>query len=500
MDHAERTRQLETKPVGRLLFELSLPAVAAATINASHNLVNRYFVGQTLHEDGMAAVTLSFPIMTVMLAAGMMISIGSGSLISIRLGEKKNDEAERIVGQAIFLFILMSVGFMVFGLLFLDPMLRLFQTDPNVLPLAKQYISILVFGAFFHEMSFGVNGFLRAEGKARTAMITTLISALLNIFFDWLFLIHFRTGIWGAATATLLAQFFSTAWIMWHYTSGKTLLRWRLKYIRWDTDLAQKVFMLGLPPFIMQVFNFILQSLQIYQLSHYGKLYGVNHGLERGDVLAQSVIGVIFVVSMCVFFPLLGLNQGMQPIVGYNIGARRFDRVAKALKLTICCSLIFTVFCSAFILIFPEPFLRPFINNDSPLATESLVLGSHALRIFISSLAAAGIVVLAAGYFQSNGMPKKAIALTMMRQVVLLIPILIFLPRILESMPGFNGLDGIWLAVPISDIGGFFLALYFLIAEFRRLKAEAKKGIVGSGQSSVVSRQSTNDGQQSTAD
>ena len=478
MDHAERTRQLGTKPVVRLLFELSVPAISAAIINASHNIVNRIFVGQTIGVDGMAAVTLSFPIMTVMLAAGMMISIGSGSLISIRLGEKKNEEAERIVGQALFLFILMSVGFLLFGLLFQDPMLRLFTTDENVLRLSKQYISILICGAFFHEMSFGVNGFLRAEGKARTAMITTLISALLNIFFDWLFLIVLRTDIWGAAAATILAQFFSTAWIMWHYISGKTLLRWRLKYIRWNTDLAQKVFLLGLPPFIMQVFNCILQALQMYQLGYYGKLYGAAHGLERGDVLAQSIIGIIFVVSMCVFFPLLGLNQGMQPIVGYNIGARHFDRVSKTLKLTIYCSLTFTVLCSAFILLFPQWFLWPFLEKESPTTPELLLLGSHALRIFISVLPAAGIVVLAAGYFQSNGMPKKAIALTMMRQVVLLIPVLFFLPRILESIDGYNGLDGIWLAVPISDFGGFLLSAWFLIVEFKRLKVETEKSKV----------------------
>lgn len=474
MDHAERTRELETKPVGRLLWELSIPAIAAAVINASHNIVNRIFVGQALGEDAMAAVTISIPIMTVMLAAGMTISIGSSSLISIRLGEKKNDEAERIVGQALFLFILMSVAFAVFGLLFQDSMLSLLKTNSDVIPYAKEYISVIVCGAFFHEMSFGVNGFLRAEGKAKAAMMTILISALLNIVFDWLFLFVFKTGIWGAGVATILAQFFSTSWIMWHYISGKTLLRWRLKYIRWDTKLARMVFLLGLPPFVMQVLNCILQLLQISQLGKYGQLYGMAHGIEKGDVLAQNAIGIIVVVSMCVFFPLLGLNQGLQPIVGYNIGARKFDRVAKSLKLTIGCSLTFTLICSFLISIYPELILRPFVKPDSPAHDELILLSAHALRIFICMLPAAGMVILAAGYFQSNGMPKRAIALTLIRQVFLLIPVLFFLPSILESLEGYNGMDGIWLATPISDFGSFVLATVFLFFEFKRLKKMQK--------------------------
>lgn len=474
MDHAERTRELETKPVGRLLWELSIPAIAAAIINASHNIVNRFFVGQTIGDVGMAAVTLSFPIMTVMLAAGMMISIGSGSLISIRLGEKKNDEAERIVGQALFLFILMSVGFIIFGLLFQEPMLRLFHTSDRVMPHAKEYISVLVCGAFFHEMSFGVNGFLRAEGKARTAMVTILISAILNIVFDWLFLVVFRTGIWGAAMATILAQFFSTAWIMWHYIAGKTLLRWRLKYIRWDSRLARMVFLLGLPPFIMQVLNCVLQSIQMYQLGYYGNLYGEKHGIADGGDLAVNIIGIIFVVSMCVFFPLLGLNQGMQPIVGYNIGAKKYDRVARTLKLVIYSSLVFTVVCWGIMLLVPEIILDPFIKADSPSRDELILVGSHALRFFNILLPTAGIVVLAAGYFQSNGMPKRAIALTLIRQFFLLIPLLIFLPRILESWEGYNGMDGIWLATPISDFGAFVLAVVFLFLEFKRLEKAQK--------------------------
>ncbi|GHT30023.1 hypothetical protein FACS18942_11010 [Planctomycetales bacterium] len=338
------------------------------------------------------------------------------------------------------------------------------------MPFAKEYISVIACGAFLHEITFGVNGFLRAEGKARTAMVTNLLAAFLNIFFDYLFLVVFQTGIWGAGVATLLAQFFSTIWIIWHYTSGKTLLRWRLKYIRWNTGLAKAVFILGLPPFIMQLLNFILQSIQMYQLGYYGELYGRKHGIEDGGVLAVNVIGIIFVIGMCLFFPLLGLNQGMQPIVGYNIGAKKFDRVAKALKLTIYTALIFTVLCTITVFLIPELILSPFVKADSPNRQELILLGTHALKAFVLVLPGAALVVATVGYFQSNGMANRAIALTLIRQVFILIPMLLILPPVLESTLNFNGMDGIWYAVPVSDFGAGLIAVFFIFREFRRLK------------------------------
>ncbi|MDR3198998.1 MAG: MATE family efflux transporter [Planctomycetaceae bacterium] len=461
MDHAERTRQLEEQPVGWLLWEFSVPAIAATVINASHSIINRIFVGQTIGEVGIAAVTVTLPMMTIMLAVGMTIGIGSNTLISIRLGEKKNEEAERIVGQALFLFGLMAIGFMVFGLLFLEPLLRLFGTTERVMPYAKEYLSVMVCGAFFHEISYGVNGFLRSEGKPRTAMITTLIMAFLNIFFDWLFLYVFRTGIWGAAFATILAQICSTGWVFWHYISGNTLLRWRLKNIRWDFELSRQVFLLGMPPFIMQSIASVLQAIQMRQIFYYGNLYGVAHQIENGGDLAVGAFGIVFVVSMAVFLPILGLNQGVQPIVGYNIGARHFDRVARTLRLALGSVLTFTLICSVALFVFPEMLLRPFADVEG--GTDLLKLGCRAARIFVLMLPAAGIVVVMAGYFQSNGTPKLAIALTLIRQVVFFVPLILILPY-------YFGLDGIWFATPICDLGSFIFVAVLLRRELKKLR------------------------------
>lgn len=461
MDHAEQTRQLEERPVGCLLWEFSIPAIAATVINASHSIINRIFVGQTIGEVGIAAVTVTLPIMTIMLAVGMTIGIGSNTLISIRLGEKKNEEAERIVGQALFLFGLMAIGFMVLGLLFLEPLLRLFGTSERVMPYAKEYLSVMVCGAFFHEMSYGVNGFLRSEGKPRTAMMTTLIMAFLNIFFDWLFLFVFHTGIWGAAFATILAQICSTSWVFWHYISGNTLLRWRLKNIRWDSELARQVFLLGMPPLVMQSIACVLQAIQMRQIFFYGDLYGANLHIKDGGDLAVGAFGIVFVVSMAVFLPILGLNQGMQPIVGYNIGARHFDRVAKTLRLSLGSVLTFTLICALGLFIFPEILLRPFANIDG--GSDLLRLGCRAARIFVLMLPAAGLVVVTAGYFQSNGSPKLAIALTLIRQVVLFVPLILILPQ-------YFGLDGIWAAIPLCDLGSFVFVAALLHRELKKLK------------------------------
>jgi putative MATE family efflux protein len=462
MDHAGQTQQLEKQPVGRLLWEFSIPAVAATLINASHGIINRIFVGQTIGETGITAVTVTLPIITIMLAVGMTIGIGSNTLISIRLGEKNHEEAERIVGQALFLYVIMAVGFLIFGLLFQDQLLRLFGTSERVMPYAKQYLSVMVCGAFFHEISFGVNSFLRSEGKPRTAMLTTVIMAVLNILFDWLFLFVFHTGIWGAALATILAQICSTSWVFGHYISGNTLLRWRLKNIRWDSELAKSVFMLGMPPFIMQSIACVLQAIQMRQISYYGNIYGETHGIENGGDVAVGAFGIVFVVLMVVILPILGLNQGVQPIVGYNIGANRFDRVIQTLKLALGTVFVFTAFCTVALFFFPEILLWPFAGvDDADGGSELLALGCRAAGISSVMLPAAGIVIVTAGYFQAKGDPKIAVKLTLIRQVILFVPLILILPL-------FFGLDGVWAAVPICDFGSFLFVAFLLRHEFKR--------------------------------
>ncbi|MDR0391971.1 MAG: MATE family efflux transporter [Planctomycetaceae bacterium] len=469
-----KTRQLGERSIVALLAEYSIPSIAATLVTASHGIINRIFVGQTLGTAGIAAVTITIPIFTLMLAIGMTVGIGSNTLLSIRLGERRNDEAERIIGQSIVLFILMGIGFMVFGFVAGELLLSFFGADEGVMPYAKEYLSVMVCGAFFHEMSFGVNGFLRSEGKPRIAMITVLIAAVLNIFFDWLFLIQFQTSIWGAAYATVLSQFFSTCWVAFHYVSGNTILKWRLKYFRLDFKLVREVFVLGLSPFIMQAAACILQALQMNQLMFYGNRYGELRGISDGGHLAVGAFGIVFIVSMCVYLTIIGLNQGVQPIVGYNTGARKFNRVAATLKLAIFNVIIFTFICVFMFFTIPHVILAPFDNVSDPANAEMMRMSIYAAKIFVSMLPLAGIVIVMTGYFQANGQPKIAILLSLIRQVFLFIPLLIILPYIFEGLLNKDGLDGLWYAMPICDIGSFILTMYLLLRELKRLKAMHK--------------------------
>ena len=457
MSHAERVLRLEQHPIGRLLLSFSLPAIAATVGSAAHGVINRIFVGQSpvCGELGIAAITVTLPIVTIMLAVGMAVAIGSNTLISIRLGEKKKEEAERIVGQALFLFTIFGIGFMVFGLLFQEALLQLFGTSKEVFPLAKQYLTITVCGAFFHMISFGVNSFLRSEGKTHVAMFTMLIMVILNIFFDYLFLVVFQTDIWGAALATLLSQVFATGWVFWHYMSGRTLLRWRLKYIRWNGTLAKDVFTLGMPPFIMQAVACVIQIIQVRQVAHYG-----------GDI-ALGAFGILFVVWMVTIFPLLGINQGAQPIIGYNFGAGRFDRVAKALRLKVYYVTTVAFAFTAVLLIFPEVLLRPFTSGANGEAM--LALACRATRIACCLLAAAGVTIAMSGYYQSVGNARMAIRLTLFRQIVVFVPMLLL-------MPYFWGLDGMWIAIPVTDFVVLMVTLWLLRRELARLRRKEKGG------------------------
>jgi putative MATE family efflux protein len=462
MSHTERVRRLEHRPVGRLLWEFSLPAIAATVGTAAHGVINRIFVGQTHEEIGLAAITVTFPIVTIMMAVGMTVGIGSNTLISIRLGEKKSEEAEKIVGQALFLFGIFAIGFLVFGLLFQEQLLKLLRTSDDVLPSAKQYLSIMFCGAFFHMISFGVNGFLRCEGKTHVAMFTMLIMVILNIIFDYLFLIVFKTGIWGAALATMLAQICSTSWVFWHYIYGNTLLRWRLKYIRWDGMLAKEVFTLGLPPFIMQIVACLIQVIQVRQIAYYGEQYGGQNG---GDI-ALGAFGILFVVWMVTVFPILGINQGAQPIIGYNFGAAHFDRVAKTLRLAIYYVIGITFVFTAILMVFPEVLLHPFTSGKNKEAM--LALACRATRIACCMLMAAGVTIVVSGYYQAIGNARMAIVLTLIRQVIVLVPMLLI-------MPYFWGLDGIWIAIPITDIVILFVTLALLKKELAKLRKRSQE-------------------------
>ena len=466
---------LGKRPIGALLWEFSFPAIIASFVSASYNIVARIFVGQKIGALGIAALQVSFPFMLIALAFAMMVGTGASTLISIELGKRDNAKAEEILGQALLMFLAVSALFVIFGLLFLEPMLILFGASEATLPLAKEYLSIIIWGIVFQEIAFGVNNFIRIEGKPKIAMITMILSAVLNGILDYVFLFIFKTGIWGAAVSNLIALATTSLWVCWYYFSGRTVLKWRRRYLWPKLPLAWKIAVFGTVPLATQVCSAVIQGVQNNLLGYYGARYG-----NCGD-LAIGVMGTVFSVSTLFLMPLLGLSQGMQPIVGYNVGAEEPHRVHRTLRLTLRLALSFCTLLWIVIMLRPDWFILPFLKPGDPEFQENLRLGCRALRIFASLLPLVGINIISGGYFQAHGRPILSLFLTLLRQLFFLIPSLILLPILFEKVhiEGIYGLDGIWSAHAFSDLLSGAIAIFFLLCEYRRHRRLAEGVSIG---------------------
>lgn len=435
--------------VPRLLLSFSIPAIVGMMVNALYNVVDRIFIGWGVGALGIAAATVGFPIMLVLMAFGMLIGMGAGALVSIRLGEKRKEEAERIIGNALALLVMISIVLSVAGLIFLNPLLRLFGASPNILPLAQEYVSVILAGSVFMGVGFGMNNFIRAEGNPRTAMLTMLIGAVLNTILDPIFIFWFKMGIRGAAIATVISQAASAVWVLAYFLNGKSLLKLRLRNFVIKKEILFKIIAIGSPPFVMQLAASALNAILNNQLQRYG-----------GD-LAIAAMGIIFSVVMLILMPVFGLNQGAQPLIGYNFGAHRYDRVKRTLQLAVAAATAIALVGFAVTRLFPSFLIRLF-NRDSQ---ELLAIGVPAIRIFLIMLPIIGFQVVSANYFQAVGKPKPAMILALSRQVLLLIPAILILPR-------FLGLRGIWLAGPVADVGSSILTGTWLFFEIRQLNRQ----------------------------
>jgi putative MATE family efflux protein len=312
----DRSQQMGEGSIPRLLFRFSIPAIVGMLVNALYNVVDRVFIGWGVGALGIAGVTIGFPIMIVQMAFGMLIGMGAATLVSIRLGEKKREEAERIIGNALSLLVAISLVLAAAGLIWLRPLLILFGASPAILAQGEQYLSVILAGSVFMGVGFGMNGFIRAEGNPRIAMLTMIIGAVLNTILDPIFIFWFKMGVRGAAIATVISQATSAAWVLAYFLRGKSLLKLRLANLKVNQDIAWSIAAIGFAPFAMQLAASVLNAILTRQLQRYG-----------GD-LAIAAMGILFSVSMLILMPVFGLNQGAQPLIGYNYGAdhRRCQR------------------------------------------------------------------------------------------------------------------------------------------------------------------------------
>ena len=451
-----QTERMGTEEIRRLLARFSGPAIVGTLVNGLYNVADRIFVGHQAGAIGIAAISICFPVMMIMMAFGMLVSRGGNTLLGIRLGQKRQEEAEEVLGNAFSLYLILSALFIGLGLLGLSPLLKLFGATPDTLGPASRYLAIILLGMPLQMIALGMSNFIRGEGNPRTAMWTMFFGSGLNILLDPLFIFTFGLGIRGAALATVLAQSVSALYVLHYFLGGRSVLKLRRAYLRLRAGLVRQILTIGAPPFVM----IVGASMIIAVLNNRLRAYG-------GDV-ALSVMGVIFSVQMLIRMPLIGLNQGAQPILSFNYGALHYQRVRQTLKTVLIWASVMVLLAYLAVELRPLLLFHLFNPNDQAFAR----MGAGAIRIFLLMLPLFGIQMTGTNYFQAVGRARVAMFLTLCRQGVILIPLVLILPL-------FFGLQGIWYAAPIADVISTMLITVFLLRELRLLgaaPAETKTG------------------------
>ena len=420
---------LGEEKVYKLLLKFSIPAIVGMMVNALYNIIDRIYIGNSkeLGANGLAGLTIGFPLMIILLALGILFGVGGATLFSIKLGEKKQEDAEHALGNTFILLVFFGLFAMIIGELYLKPLLIIFGASDTVLPYSMEYMRIIFFGSVFQVLSIGMNNFIRADGNPKLAMLTMFLGAGTNILLDPLFIYVFKMGMTGAALATILSQCISTVWVVSYFIGKRSKIKLKKKYLKPNFSVIVKITSLGLPGFAVQIANSLLNTVLNKTLLIYS-----------GD-LAVSGMGIINSIQTFLIMPIIGLNQGVQPIISFNYGAKKYDRVKTAEKLAIIVATIIVLVGYIITRLFPEQLIRMFNDNK-----ELLAFGSKAIKSWFLFLPVIGFQIIASNFFQAIGRPKSAMVLTLNRQVFLLIPAIILFPRIW-------GMNGLLHAAAFSD-------------------------------------------------
>nr|MBK5235902.1 MATE family efflux transporter [Clostridium sp.] len=421
-------------------------------VNALYNIVDRMYIGHIkgVGTDALSGLAITFPISVIIMAFGMLVGIGASAVISIRLGEKNKDAADNILGNAVILITIISLVLGLFGVLFLDKLLILFGASGNNIPYAKTYIQIILIGAVFQNIGFGINNIIRAEGNPKMAMFTMIFGAIINIILDPIFIFVFNMGIQGAAIATIISQVFNTLWVLKYFTfkNSGSILKIKKANLKIDTHIIKDIFAIGIAPFSMQIASSLVAILYNKGLGTYG-----------GD-RAIAAMGILNSISMLIFMPIFGISQATQPIIGYNYGAKLYPRVLKVLKLAIIYATYISIIGFIGVQLFAKPLIGAFVGNKP----ELINLGARGLRIDLIVLPILGFQIIGASYFQAINEAKTSMLLSILRQVIVLIPLILILPL-------FYKLDGLWFSQPCADVISTALTSFFLFKSIKKLKS-----------------------------
>lgn len=446
--------ELGTESIGKLLRKYAVPAIIAMTASSLYNMVDSIFIGQGVGGLAISGLAVTFPLMNISAAFGSLVGVGASAIVSMLLGQKNYTMARRVLGNVMTMNVVLGVILMVFGLMFLDPILYFFGASANTISYAREYMIYILLGNVITHLYLGLNAVLRSAGRPKVAMWLTILTVVLNTILDPLFIFVFDMGIKGAAIATILAQTVSLVWQLKIFSNKGEVLHFEGgKIFTFDKKIARESLKIGLSPFLMNMASCFVVLLINNQLRRYGD--------QMGEGVGDIAIGAYGIVNRILFLfvmIVMGFNQGMQPIAGYNFGAGHYDRVVKVFWQTVGWATLCTTLGFVVGTFFPEVGVRLFTNEAK--MTE---IASRGFTIAVATFPIVGIGMVASNFFQSIGMAGKAIFLSLSRQVLFLIPCLIVVPL-------FYGIEGVWLALPISDAVSSVVALVLIMGLIRKFK------------------------------
>ena len=450
MDNKQAALELGTKPVGKLLTQYALPAIVAMSASSLYNIIDRAFIGQVVGPEAIAGLGITFPFMNLSAAFGAAVGVGASTCISVKLGQHDYKRAEQLLGNTVTLNLIVGFLFMVICLLFLDPILRFFGASDVTLPYAREFMIIILLGNMVTHMYFGMNAVLRAAGKPRHAMYATLFTVACNIVLVIAFVWWFRWGIRGAALATVTSQTLALCWQMWIFSDKKELLHLKRGIYRLKSQLVKNIIAIGISPFLMNVTSCIIVIFMNNQFVRYG-----------GD-MAVGAYSIANSVVMMFFMFVMGMNQGMQPIVGYNYGAEHYDRMFRCLWLTIAAATAILLVGWSLSMLFPRQIARIFTTDETLIALAARGIKLDMLVFFV-----VGSQAVITNFFQCIGKVKVSIFLSLSRQLFMLLPMAYIFPM-------FWDLDGVWYSMPASDFGSFAMTIPLLVWYMKKLKTHGK--------------------------
>ena len=449
MSELKTPQELGTEKIGMLLIRYAVPAMIAMLASSLYNIVDRAFIGHGVGSMALSGLAVTFPLMNLSAALGSMVGVGSGTMISLKLGQKDHESAQMLLGNSVTLNVLIGVMFGALSLIFINPILTLFGATDATIGYSREYMTIILAGNAFTHLYLGINCILRSAGHPNKAMVATIGTVLLNTFLDYLFIMVFHWGIKGAAIATVISQVLAFSWQCLQLSDKSELIHLKRGTYRLHGDLVKNMLTIGLSPCLMNVAACFVVLL-------------INRGLLKyGSDVAIGAYSIVNSIGFLIVMMVMGFNQAMQPIAGYNYGARQYNRVLRVLYLTMFFGTIVTTLGFAIAEFLPGMCIRIFTND--PELTEIALTG---MKITFIVFPLVGSQMVTGNFFQSIGMPGKSILMSLSRQLLLLIPFLLILPR-------FYGINGIWYSMPASDFLSVILGVALLIPQVRKLKKMA---------------------------